>query len=317
MVKIAVAGGSGWVAQEIINKLVATQKHEILIISRKDPPASAKVKAGVTWAKTDYSDKTQLTSLLSGVHTVLCFSAAHADPGSVAQKLLIDSAIAAGVKRYAPNEWSGSSIEELPWYAEKANVREYLKEINKDKKILEYTLFQPGFFVDMLVPLGNAATSRSQELWLDFPNRRAIALKNVDDAFTATTLDDLVNVVVRAIEYEGEWPVVGGIHGTTLSTSRLLEIGQKVRGGKPWGITYLSEADVRADNFDTPWVPQFIDPNLSAEQNAHFSKVILKGCLLSGVSRSWVVSDNWNRLLPDYKFTDAENFLEEHWAGKN
>ena len=82
----------------------------------------------------------------------------------------------------------------------------------------------------MLVPLDGGATSRSQELWLDFPHRRAIALKNVDDAFTATTLDDLVNVVVRAIEYDGEWPVIGGIHGTTLSTSRLLEIGKKVRG---------------------------------------------------------------------------------------
>jgi hypothetical protein len=28
-----------------------------------------------------------------------------------------------------------ASIEELPWYGEKGNVREYLKEINKDKKV--------------------------------------------------------------------------------------------------------------------------------------------------------------------------------------
>jgi len=91
---------------------------------------------------------------------------------------------------------------------------------------------------------------------------------------------------------------------------------EDLTGGKPWNITYLSEADVRADKIDTPWVPQFVDPNLSAEQNEFFSKVILKGCLLSGVSRSWVVSDEWNRLLPDYKFTDAEEFLEKHWAGK-
>jgi hypothetical protein len=61
----------------------------------------------VTWVKTDYTDKAQLTGILSGVHTVLCFSSAHADAGSVAQKMLIDSAVAAGVKRFAPNEWSG------------------------------------------------------------------------------------------------------------------------------------------------------------------------------------------------------------------
>jgi hypothetical protein len=45
-------------------------------------------------------------------------------------------------------------------------------------------------------------------------------------------MNDLANVVARAVEYKGEWPVIGGIHGTTLSTTRLLEIGAKVRGKK-------------------------------------------------------------------------------------
>lgn len=61
----------------------------------------------MTWVKTDYGDKVELIRILTGVHTVLTFSAAHADPGSVAQKTLIDAAIEAGVKRFAPNEWSG------------------------------------------------------------------------------------------------------------------------------------------------------------------------------------------------------------------
>ena len=59
------------------------------------------------WVTVDYADKSQLTQVLTGVHTVICFGAAHLDPGSIAQKALIDAAIAAGVKRYAPNEWSG------------------------------------------------------------------------------------------------------------------------------------------------------------------------------------------------------------------
>jgi hypothetical protein len=28
------------------------------------------------------------------------------------------------------------------------------------------------------------------------------------------------------------------------------------------------------------------------------------------------VSDEWNRLLPDYRFTGAEEFLEKAWVGK-
>jgi hypothetical protein len=89
-------------------------------------------------------------------------------------------------------------------------------------------------------------------------------------------------------------------------------------GGKPWDITCLPEDDVRAGDFHGSWVPQFYkEQGLSPEQKEHFSKVILRGVLLSGLCKSWVVSDQWNRLLPDYKFTDAEEFLEKYWTGKD
>ena len=62
--------------------------------------------SGVTWTKTDYSDKKLLTSILDGVHIVLSFVSGPQDPGSAIQKNLIDAAIAAGVRRFAPSEWS-------------------------------------------------------------------------------------------------------------------------------------------------------------------------------------------------------------------
>lgn len=156
-----------------------------------------------------------------------------------------------------------SSFETQPWYAEKAKVRAYLEEINKEKKvgsimctrcdihqillitspqILEYTLFQPGFLTDYFAPPG--ATSKhlhSVELWIDFQNRRAIILDGIDSVFTLTTMNDLANVVARAIEYGGEWPVIGGINGTTLSTSKFLEIGAKVRGTENTLFAYQEE----------------------------------------------------------------------------
>jgi hypothetical protein len=44
--------------------------------------------------------------------------------------------------------------------------------------------------------------------------------------------------------------------------------------------------------------------------------MVLIGFLLSGIHSAWAVSDEWNRLLPDYKFEGAEEFLEKHWKGK-
>lgn len=56
--------------------------------------------------KTTYQDKSELVQILKGVHTVLCFIVVHMDPGNESQKRLIDAAVEARVKRYAPSEWS-------------------------------------------------------------------------------------------------------------------------------------------------------------------------------------------------------------------
>ncbi|KAF8865049.1 NmrA-like family protein [Acephala macrosclerotiorum] len=262
MVKIAIAGGSGSIAKVIVDILLATKQHEILILSRKDPSAAENMP-GITWVKMDYGDKAQLIGVLSGVHTVLSFIGGTQDPGSVVQKALIDASIAAGVKRFAPSEWSSSSVEELPWYEEKANTRAYLQEVNKDKKVIEYTLFQPGLIVDYLAPDGTTKHLRPMELWIDFPNHRAIDVNGKDGIFTLTTMNDVANVVARAIEYEGEWPVIGGINGMNSSSSKLLEIGVKIQGGKPFDMTLLKEEDVRADSFQTSWSPMFKHPSLA------------------------------------------------------
>ena len=82
-------------------------------------------------------------------------------------------------------------------------------------------------------------------------------------------------------------------------------------------ITYLEEEDVRAANIKSSWIPIFRDPSLTPEQIEYFSRVILRGSLLSGLCKSWVVSDEWNRLLPNYKFMQAEDFLAKNWSGRS
>lgn len=87
-------------------------------------------------------------------------------------------------------------------------------------------------------------------------------------------------------------------------------------GGKSWDVTALKEEDVRAGDIKSSWIPRYEHPNQTAEQVEFFAKMIATGCLLAGIRKSWVVSDEWNRLLPDYEFTGVEEFLLEHWGGK-
>ena len=110
------------VAQEIIDELLTTNKHEITVLSRSvglPKPLdlsrpSANVPKGGSQALTtpgtrthlvDYTDKNGLVDVLSGVHTLLSFVQPLADADGQAQRNLIDAAILAGVKRFAPSEY--------------------------------------------------------------------------------------------------------------------------------------------------------------------------------------------------------------------
>ena len=52
------------------------------------------------------------------------------------------------------------------------------------------------------------------------------------------------------------------------------------------------------------------------DQASEMLKVVTIGMLLSGAKGSWDSSDEWNRIFPDYKFTQAEEYLAEIWSGK-
>jgi hypothetical protein len=64
----------------------------------------------------------------------------------------------------------------------------------------------------------------------DFQNRRAVVVDGHDFIMTFTTVQDLAAVVVEAVDYDGEWPVIGGIRGNRVTVSQILNIGEKVRG---------------------------------------------------------------------------------------
>ncbi|KAK0662035.1 hypothetical protein QBC41DRAFT_32826 [Cercophora samala] len=321
MVKIAIAGATGNVAQEVTEALIAAGKHEILLLTRRDTAglSSDNPLTNVTWVTTDYDDLNGLCKTLQGVDTVLSFIVTHSDPGNVAQKNLIDASVRAGVKRFAPSEWATSSFDHLPWYAGKAEIREYLAELNKDKKVLEYTLFQPGQFTDYLChPYKSSRHIHPFQTQIDFHARRAIILEGSEDArITWITAKDLANVVAKAVEYEGEWPVDGGIQGDELTIGEIITLGEKIREtGAPFTVEKLNAEDVKAGIVKSSWLPVVDHPSLSRTEVEAMAKGFLCGILLgisAGVLR---VSNGWNRLLPDYKFTRAEELLTEIWEGK-
>jgi uncharacterized protein YbjT (DUF2867 family) len=79
-------------------------KRKLLLTSIKD--VSSIAIEGINAVQVDYTDKESLIQHLRGVNTVLSFIMDGPDLESSVQKTLIDASIEAGVKRFAPNEWS-------------------------------------------------------------------------------------------------------------------------------------------------------------------------------------------------------------------
>ncbi|KAF5689605.1 2'-hydroxyisoflavone reductase [Fusarium circinatum] len=307
MVKISIAGASSELAREILDRLVATGKHDITALVRKDPSTFPELP-GVTWTKTDYENKSELVDLFRDVETVLSFIAVHLDPGNETQKRLIDAAVEAGVKRGAK---LADSLDVMSWYSGKVEIREYLKNLNSDRKVIEYTLFQPGGFMDYLChPYTTAKYITTTVVNVDLVKKHAIVVEGtLDDEITYTSVNDIANIVTRAIDLDGEWPVIGGISGDRISIRQLLKIGEELRG-EPFTIEWLKMEDLAAGELKTDNYPRLPLPSVPQDQVEAFSKMVVIGTMTAFHRGAWTVSDEWNQTFPDYKFTKVDELLK-------
>ncbi|TQN64901.1 hypothetical protein CSHISOI_10513 [Colletotrichum shisoi] len=251
------------------------------VIDGLDGPSGSTTTPGVTWVKADYQDPKQLANILQGVDTVLSFVIAHLDPGNVAQRNLIDASVAAGVRRFAPSEWFSSSFEHLAWYHGKIEVRDYLKELNKDKKVLEYTLFQPGIIMNYFTfPHRSSKHVQPIEFPISFEKRRALIVDGSEDArINLTTIDDIVHVVTKAIDYEVEWPVIGGMRGSEITLGQFVALGEKIRG--PFYVQRLQAEDLKAGVIKSDWRLKFEHPSVDPSEAEAFGTMFLSSILLA------------------------------------
>ncbi|UQC77235.1 uncharacterized protein CLUP02_02702 [Colletotrichum lupini] len=291
MVRVAIAGASGKLALEVIDKLAAAGKHEILGLVRKST-------WGVRYIQTSYQDEKELVEILDGVETVLSFIVAHTDPNAETAKRLIDASIKAE--------------------ANKLEVKKYLEDINKSKKVIEYSLFQPGAFMNYL-GYPHQTTKYYQidyATFIDFEKATAFILEGSESAeMSITTIEDIAEVAARAVDYEGDWPVVGGITGDRVTIGELIKLGERYRG-KPFQVDRLKLEDLKAGIVKTDFAPEIDVPGVPAEQKEYFSNVVVIGATISTARGTWATTDEWNKLLPEFKPTTIEEYLQKTWGSQ-
>ncbi|EWZ89459.1 hypothetical protein FOWG_09159 [Fusarium oxysporum f. sp. lycopersici MN25] len=318
MVKVGIAGAGSALGREVIDILVEGGQHEIVALVRKDP-ANYPQQPNVNWIQISYEDKSELVKHLRGVDVVLNFIVVNEDAENTVGKFVIDAAVAAGVKRYAPSEWATGqklrdAIDSLGFYRSKLAIQEYLEEINKDRKVIEYTLFQPGIFLDYLGhPHKRLKYLYSMDSpWLVRENRIVSVKGSEDKPLTFTAARDIGRIVRRAIEYEGEWPQIGGIMGNQVTPRQLKQIVQRVTG-KPTELQLTDPADLEAGVLAVD-LPVMTHPAMTDEMRTVYHVPLWVGMLRSTALGAWTVSDEWNKIFPDYKFVAVEDYIKEVWG---
>ncbi|KAJ0418897.1 NmrA-like family protein [Aspergillus carlsbadensis] len=302
------------VGREVLDVLIHGQKHQVTVFTRTAAPDLTAQGANVV--QVDYDDKDALTRYLRGVHTVLSFIVPTAVRAGAAQKNLIDASIAAGVRRFAPSEWAARSSSGIAGYSVKDEVHDYLKEVNKDRKVLEYCLFQPGMFMNYLsFPYPSTKHLQIFGLQYDLQNRRAIVPSDIDCPMTFTTVQDLAKVVAEAVDHQGEWPQTGGISGSRITSSELIRLAESIRG--PFSVETVPAEAIEAGKLNTSWVPLIELPSMPPGTDVRaFSEAGICSVLRGALRETWAVSDEWNKLLPNLKMTTVQEFLGEVWEGK-
>ncbi|OTB15214.1 hypothetical protein K445DRAFT_318054 [Daldinia sp. EC12] len=320
MVKVAIASASSALAREVIDTLMASKKHEVIALVRNDT-AQFPLLPGVEWVQTTYEDKSELVRLFKGVEAVICFLPVHLDKDNAIQKRLIDASIEAGVRRYAPSEWATgvkleSSLDAMSWYAGKVEIAHYLEKLNEEKKIIEYTRFQVGTFTNYLAhPHKTTNHVHTVPFLFDFENQRALAIEgSKNDVIVWTTVQDIAGVVTRAVEYEGEWPAIGGVIGTRATIGELLQVAKVI--GKPLKVHWLKKENLEAQIRETGDLSLPDLRTATPEQVGAFLQAASARILIAISRGAYDVTDEWNKILPDYKFTRLEDFLTTVWGGK-
>lgn len=192
-------------------------------------PATAKV------IRVDYENPTDLTQALQSqdalVSTLTTFSIG-------TQKLLIDAAIAAGVKRFLPSEFGSDvsipSIRAMPMYKDKIEIDAYLRERCAQRDVeMTWTAIYCSCFLDWGI---------DHDFYLNL-KEKTCTLYDGGDFPTATSPTDWVAEAVVAVLRHADETTNREVRvsGIDVSQRELLEIAQRVAGGaEGWTVKEAS-----------------------------------------------------------------------------
>ncbi|KAH8829737.1 hypothetical protein DL96DRAFT_1706586 [Flagelloscypha sp. PMI_526] len=183
---IIVLGAGGNLGSPVVEALLASQKFYVSVLTR--PESKSTFPSDVKVVTAEYT-LPSLQVAFSGQDVVLAVVGAG---GFASQKIIVDAAIAAGVKRFIPSEFgvdiNPETIAFIPALQGKKDLVDYL--ISKESSI-SWTVFKTGAFFDWGLKFGF--------IGFDLPNRKADLLDGGHTMCHVTNVSTIAKAVVASL----------------------------------------------------------------------------------------------------------------------
>ena len=209
--------------------------YDVSILTRKESPST--FPEGIPVFRADYSDKDQLEPAMKGQDVVICMVAVFATGG---QQILVDAAIAAGVKLFLPSEFGPPSRDEKfaalhPALPSKVATVDYLR--TKENQI-SWSALIPGAFFDWGMKLGLFG--------FDLASKTARLIDGGNIVFTASTLPTIAKATLAMLEQADEtknkYVYISSLH---ICQNDILKAVEKIDGQK-WTVTHITSEELIA-----------------------------------------------------------------------
>lgn len=221
---VTLVGGSGHLGKFVLEKLLASDKFNVQVLQRTG--SSSTYAETVKVVEADFDDPQSLTATLKGQDAVV---STVGDKGIPGQKLLIDAAITAGVKRFLPSNFgsnmSNPNSRKLPVFKGKVIVEDYLIEKSKTTD-LTYTLVYTGGFTDFVI---------QHNVIMNFSEYKPTIFNGGDSKFSCTSLPTVGEAVVGVLSHPAETQNRAVyVSESFISQNQLLSLAKSLAPNKPW-----------------------------------------------------------------------------------
>ncbi|KAF5021798.1 hypothetical protein F66182_6173 [Fusarium sp. NRRL 66182] len=233
---VAVAGAAGVLGTAVFKQLSDANKFNLTVLTRLG--SSSTFPPGTKVVQVDYSSLESLTAALQGQDAVVSVVTTLAIPS---QDLLIDAAVAAGVKRFLPSEFGSNlavpSVRKYPTFGAKVAIEEKLMALASQGKI-SYTFVFNSMFLDWCIDNG---------IYLDYAKSEVTFYDGGETEFSATNLSTIGDAVVGVLSHPDETKDRNVyVQDTVISMKKLLDFAKQLNPSKAWTVKNVSLDDLTA-----------------------------------------------------------------------